>query len=1075
MALSGSFRTTGYSTNDGTPDYATFSWTGTQSIEGNYTDIAWSLKVGGGASSGYWNTVYNRQVKINDTSVGSGSSAKTVYNGTVLLSGTTRVNHASDGKGSFKVYAGVGFYSSGTYNSTATQTFTLDTIPRASSISSISNDKMVLNGSNALTVNISRASDSFTHTVKFQFGSSFSYSATGQGTSCKYVIPLSWLAGFGATASGTRTGTVTVTTYSGSTQIGSAVSKNFTLTSPSASAISWNTTNLVCNGTNTIGVSIVPTVSSFTHTVKWAFGSYTYSATGVGLSTSYAPPTSWLNAIQNANSGTGSVTVTTFNGTQQIGSAVSKNFTMSVPSYSPSFSSVTTSVVQPTSISNWTMYVQNHSKVKFTFNGVAGVYGSQIKSYAVTINGSNYSGTSNTITSNTLTSSGSLNYTATVTDSRGKTATKTGTISVQSLVKPAFSSATISRYNGTTTDDEGTQVYFKFSYTFGSYSNFNSCTNEIYYKVSTASSYTKYGTFTNGTALVISSVVFDITKSYDFRVIVTDKLGNALQYNYTIGTAKGLIDVDGVNNSIGLLKMASKKGAVEVGGVLEVDEQSRLYGGSYNHSFLSNAGGSYIKFATVTITQAYADNSISFDLIGRSWVQKASVSMYFQSDSGKDPNLVYIGVWGRNVKIYGVKTATSTWDLYCYDSWGYERFTIYNLASPITLNQLNNQVLKYYEIDWHNIPVATLPSGAVASETSYYYDSTYHVFNKPAFYLVNQTLRRCVSSDNMTHVRMIDGTKKYLEIASSLGTYGIDAWVSDVTLKENITETDVNNALDLINRLRHVQFDWKSNGEHVEIGYIADELEDVFEQLVFEVPQYDEEGNPTGENVKQIYNTTMIPLITKAIQELSSRPSGTPIGTIVITDSNLPPAQVGTWKLIDKEFKPQLVTGEFAISTAKSCVVTASLSGHSIELQIKFEASSTIDDATVTIGTLNPTSVGVTAFAQNLYPTGSSDGGGAVPSCYFSKSGLFQVLDGSASGGTLASGQATYVIMTLVNDDFNKMIDSFCNKFYWKRVEEEDDSTVTVTDDGYGNVTITGATVTDDGNGNLTIEGITFV
>lgn len=200
-----------------------------------------------------------------------------------------------------------------------------------------------------------------------------------------------------------------------------------------------------------------------------------------------------------------------------------------------------------------------------------------------------------------------------------------------------------------------------------------------------------------------------------------------------------------------------------------------------------------------------------------------------------------------------------------------------------------------------------------------------------------------------------------------------------------------------------------------------------------------------------------------------------PLGQVLITTSPTPP-NIGEWELIDKEFKPQTVTGEFTISKAQSCVVTASLSGHSIQLQINFKASGTIDDATVTIGTLNPASVGVTSFAQNLYPTGSSDGGGAVPSCYFSTSGLFQVLDGNAPGGTLASGQATYVIMTLVNDDFNKMIDSFCNKFYWKRVEDNgNESNVTVADDGYGNVTITGATVTDDGYGNLTIEGITFV
>ena len=83
MALSGSFRTTGYNTTDGTPDYATFSWTGKQNIEGNYTDITWSLTVGGASDKYHYVYVYNRQVKINDVSVGSGSASKQCFNGTV--------------------------------------------------------------------------------------------------------------------------------------------------------------------------------------------------------------------------------------------------------------------------------------------------------------------------------------------------------------------------------------------------------------------------------------------------------------------------------------------------------------------------------------------------------------------------------------------------------------------------------------------------------------------------------------------------------------------------------------------------------------------------------------------------------------------------------------------------------------------------------------------------------------------------------------------------------------------------------------------------------------------------------
>ena len=139
MALSGSFNTSGsYSTTDGTPDYTVFSWSGTQNIEGNYTDVAWSLTVAGGKNEYYFVYVYNRLVQIDGAQVGKGSASKKSFNGTVLLSGTTRIYHNDDGTGSFTAYAGVGFYYSGVYNSTKTQTFTLDTIPRHPDIPTIS-------------------------------------------------------------------------------------------------------------------------------------------------------------------------------------------------------------------------------------------------------------------------------------------------------------------------------------------------------------------------------------------------------------------------------------------------------------------------------------------------------------------------------------------------------------------------------------------------------------------------------------------------------------------------------------------------------------------------------------------------------------------------------------------------------------------------------------------------------------------------------------------------------------------------------------------------------------------------
>ena len=69
---------------------------------------------------------------------------------------------------------------------TATTTATLDNIPRQSSISSVTSNVEV-NGTNKVTVNISRADTSFTHSVKFSIGS-YSNTATSIGTSTSYAI-----------------------------------------------------------------------------------------------------------------------------------------------------------------------------------------------------------------------------------------------------------------------------------------------------------------------------------------------------------------------------------------------------------------------------------------------------------------------------------------------------------------------------------------------------------------------------------------------------------------------------------------------------------------------------------------------------------------------------------------------------------------------------------------------------------------------------------------------------------------------------------------------------------------------
>ena len=82
---------------------------------------------------------------------------------------------------------------------------------------------------------------------------------------------------------------------------------------------------------------------------------------------------------------------------------------------------------------------------------------------------------------------------------------------------------------------------------------------------------------------------------------------------------------------------------------------------------------------------------------------------------------------------------------------------------------------------------------------------------------------------------------------------------SDRKLKTNIRPTDVS-AVDLINRLDLMQYDWKSDGSHEPIGLIAQELREVLPELTTE---YDD--------ALRIKYIDFIPYLLKAIQELSER------------------------------------------------------------------------------------------------------------------------------------------------------------------------------------------------------------
>ena len=221
-----------------------------QNIEDNSTIINWSCGFHPGHKY-YLNAIKMSSVVINGVEVYSGGTYSNItdYKDRTFASAVLKIAHTPDGSKSFTVSGFSGWiYNSGTTYASS-QTFTLPTIPRASSVSCSTANI----GSNA-TITINRASTSFTHTLTYSFGSLSGTIATKtSSTNISWTIPTTFYGQIPNAKSGT--GTITCDTYSGSTLIGSK-STSFTATvsesdskpTLSPTAVDSNTTTTALTG-----------------------------------------------------------------------------------------------------------------------------------------------------------------------------------------------------------------------------------------------------------------------------------------------------------------------------------------------------------------------------------------------------------------------------------------------------------------------------------------------------------------------------------------------------------------------------------------------------------------------------------------------------------------------------------------------------------------------------------------------------------------------------------------------------------------------------------------------------------
>lgn len=309
---------------------------------------------------------------------------------------------------------------------------------------------------------------------------------------------------------------------------------------------------------------INPYLSNVYHVVDWRFGTKVKSTTtAVGASsTSYTIPLSWLTVIPNATSGTATVSVTTYSyGGQELGTDT-YSFTITAPSSAVPTLSLAAARINNSVPSSWGIYVQGQSGVTITATA-AGYQGSTISSYTIS-GGATGTQSSNVFTISTIYSSGTITYTVKVTDSRGRTATASTSISVVAYSAPAFSATDAFRCVAAgTASDTGTYISAKATGTFSSVSNKNSMTLKVQYALSTSGAYSTAVTLTNGTASIIGNGSIDINYSFKVKFTLSDQF-NTIEKVLNVGTAAFTVFFRQGGNGVAIGKVSERANAVEI-------------------------------------------------------------------------------------------------------------------------------------------------------------------------------------------------------------------------------------------------------------------------------------------------------------------------------------------------------------------------------------------------------------------------------------------------------------------------------------------------------------------------------
>lgn len=336
---------------------------------------------------------------------------------------------------------------------------------------------------------------------------------------------------------------------------------NFTIdgeipTIPRATTPTLSASSVACGSKLTI--NLPRHSSSFTHRISYRIGDKDKGTITTNAGTSFAWTVPNLGTYMPNSTGVWVVLrVETMSGSTVIGYK-DIGFTATAPtSWVPT--ATISSIAEATAnlATRFGGYVQSKSTLRVKSSG-SGSNGSSISSYVVTIQGRNYNGAD--ITSAAISASGTVPVTLTVTDSRGREASKTQNVSVLAYSPPQITVSNVAR-----TTDEAQTATCTYNFSIASVNSKNTKAFYIQYlNGSTWTDITRMSDVYTKSGSVTSGAVFGVDATTKVRFVAQDYFTSVV-VEKEVGPTFTLMNLGAGGKSLAIGMLSANDGYFEVG------------------------------------------------------------------------------------------------------------------------------------------------------------------------------------------------------------------------------------------------------------------------------------------------------------------------------------------------------------------------------------------------------------------------------------------------------------------------------------------------------------------------------